>query len=302
MTVEELSGLRDTVKHIEHLATLKNKLLKAKAKRELDEAVADVSQSIREHAKKRERKIETRLPGDEAARLVSGWFASHRKLASFARQMDGFEDGGQVWEYVIRPINEAANEEAGMKEAATVKMGELFGAYRGKDAAELYRKRHVPEINASLTKMGRLMVALNWGNEGNRQRVMSGYGWNEKQVGAVLATLDERDWKFVQGVWDFIDSYWPQIEAKEKRVDGVAPKKVERSKFTVTAGGKQIELAGGYFPIKYDDRQSAKAGSNLEASSRISPSARATCAPRRAAATPRRGSRRSTCRSGWISA
>lgn len=267
LTVEALAGLRDGIRHIEHLATLKNKLLKAARKRELDEVAAEIDVSVREHGKARKRQIETRLPTDNAARLVAGWFASHRKIASLVRQMDGFEDGGALWEYVIRPINEAGNEEAAMREQATIRLGELFGQYAGRDAADLYRKREVPGVGP-LTKMGRLMVALNWGNEANRQRVMDGYGWTDAQARAILESLDERDWQFVQGVWDFINSYWPAIEAKEKRVTGVAPDKVQAAPFTVTvqtaAGPKQIEMAGGYFPIKYDDRQSMQASANLE--------------------------------------
>jgi hypothetical protein len=268
LTVEALAGLRDGVRHIEHLATLKNKLLKAARKRELDEVAADIETSVREHGKQREKKIETRLPTDNAARLVAGWFASHRKLASLVRQMDGFEDGGALWEYVVRPINAAADEEAAAKERATIELGKLFGQYAGRDAAALYRKQHIAEIGMPLTKMGRLMVALNWGNEANRQRVMDGYGWTESQVQAILNGLDERDWAFVEGVWKFIDSYWPAIEAKEKRVNGVAPEKVQAMPFTATvqtaAGPKTLNLAGGYFPIKYDDRQSMQASANLE--------------------------------------
>ena len=108
--------------------------------------------------------------------------------------------------------------------------------------------------------MGRIMVALNWGNEGNRQRIRGGYGWNDVQVQAILDTLDARDWTFIQGTWNFIDRYWPEIEAKQKRVTGVAPAKVE----AVVVKTKFGEFKGGYFPIKYDDRQSAQAGAHLD--------------------------------------
>ncbi len=260
MTVEEMRGMNDSVKHIEHLARLKNRLLKAKAKRELDEVVTEIDLSIRDNTVAKARQIETRLPGDDAARLVNGFFASHRKLSSLARQMDGFKDGGVVWEYVLRPLNDAADAEATMNAEATQKLTDLFAAYKGKDISALYRKQEIPAIGASLTKMGRLMVALNWGNEGNRSRIMDGYAWNETQVAAILDTLDERDWQFVQGVWDLINSYWPEIEAKQKRVEGIAPEKVAPTEVVTRFG----TFRGGYFPIKYDDRQSAKAGANLD--------------------------------------
>ncbi|MFO0467346.1 MAG: hypothetical protein ACK5ZS_00135 [bacterium] len=259
MTYLELSGLRDSVRHIEHLARLKNKLLTAQKQRELDAAVAEITTSIRDNAKSTKgRRIETRLPTQEAARQVEGFFASHRKLSSLLREMDGFKDAGPLWEYLMRPVNEAGNREAVMNEEATARLSDIFGVYKGKDAAALYRKTHVPAIDASMTKMARLMVALNWGNADSRQKVMDGYGWSEAQVQSILDTLDERDWQFVQSVWDFVDSYWPQIKAKEERVNGIAPEKVEAMPVDTRFG----QFKGGYFPLKYDDRQSAKAGGN----------------------------------------
>lgn len=262
LTVDELQGVRDGVRMIEHLATLKNKLLKIKAGRELAAAAGDAVTSIGEHSTgTHEVKIETRLPGSAGPRNIAAFFASHRKLSSLLRQMDGFKDGGVMWESVMRPLNEAADAEAVHNESATIALHGLFNdAYKGEETT-LYRTTFIPPIGDSLSKMARLMVALNWGNEGNRQRIMDGRGWKEEQVHAILDGLDARDWKFVQGVWDHINSYWPDIAAKEKRVTGVEPEKVEAMPVQTKFG----ELPGGYFPIKYEHELSARAGANLEA-------------------------------------
>ncbi len=260
MTVEELQGVRDSVKQIEHLARLKNRLLTAKQKKELDEVVEEISDSIRANAKGEAKKtIETRLPGESAIRFVDGWFGSHRKIASIARQLDGLKDAGPLWEYVIRPMNEAGDREANMNAAATRELAKVFSVYKGKEMRALYARTRIEAIGASLTKMARLVVALNVGNADNKQKIMDGYGWNESQVQAIIDTLDERDWKFVQGVWDHIGSYWQEIEAKEKRVKGVAPERVQASPVMTRFG----EFAGGYYPIKYDDRQSPKASKDI---------------------------------------
>lgn len=260
MTVEELEGVRDSVKHIEHLSRLKNRLLTAKRNKDLAEVVTEIEESIRANAGgTAKRTKETRLPGDAAMRFVDGWFGSHRKIASIARELDGLKDAGPMWEYVIRPLNEAGDREATMNAEATAALGKLFDVYKGAEMRALYAKTRVDAIGESLTKMARLVVALNWGNADNKQKIMDGYTWNEAQVQAILDTLDERDWKFVQGVWDFIDGYWPQIEAKEKRVKGVAPDKVQRSTVMTKFG----EFAGGYYPLEYDDRQSPKSQKDL---------------------------------------
>jgi hypothetical protein len=256
--------VHDTLQHIAHLARLKNRLLKAGEKRELDAVAGDIATSIRERTQRRrtkEQMLGARRPEQQAARGVEAFFASHRKLASLAREMDGFEDGGALWDAVIRPINEAGDREAAMNAEATKALAALFGrAFPSKAIAELWEKRDIPAIGMSLTHAERVSVALNWGNEGNRSRIRSGYGWNDVQVQTILDTLSQADWTFVQGVWDFVDSYWPAIADKQQRVTGVAPAKVER----VPVRTKFGELAGGYFPIKYDDRQSATAQGHLD--------------------------------------
>lgn len=256
MTVDELRGVHDSVKHIEHLAKLKNKLLTAKSQKELQIAIDEIVASINDNAKSvRGRRLETRLPSDEAMRLVESGLAMHRKLSSMIREMDGVKDGGVMWEYIIRPINESADNEAVMNRDATERFKALFDAYKGTDQSALYAISRIDEIDNSLSKMGRIAVALNWGNADNRQKIMDGYGWNEQQIAAILNGLDQRDWDFVQGVWDFIDTYWPAIESKEKRVNGIAPEKVEAMPVMTSFG----EYRGGYYPLKYDDRQSAQA-------------------------------------------
>ena len=254
LTLEELNGVRDAVKNIDHMARFKNQLLRKAEKRRIDEIADDISASINRHVNKKKRKsIETRLPKDEAMRAIDGFFAAHRKLGSYARQMDGFKDGGSVWEYLVRPVNDAANEEAVAKEKANMMLWDIFK--RNGQTKNLYTKTYIPELNMSMSKMGRLMVALNRGNQDNWTKLLEGYGWSESQGQAILDTLNQQDWTFVQETWDYINSYWLETKAKEERVTGVAPEKVEAMPFMTRFG----EMKGGYLPIKYDERQSPRA-------------------------------------------
>lgn len=247
-SVEELAGISDSVKQIEHFARLKNKLLAAAKERELDAAIDEALASIEANSKgATPKEIETRLPQAELGRLFGGILASHRKAASLIRQMDGFKDGGIMWELLVRPMNKAGNDESVANSEATKALKEIFSAYTAKDIAKMYRKEFIPGAGVSLTKMGQLMVALNTGNEDNRTKLLEGYGWEEGQLKAITDRLDERDWKFVKDVWAFIDSYWAETKAMSERVNGVAPEKVE----------------GNYFPLKYDDRQEPKAYRHL---------------------------------------
>lgn len=258
MTVEEFRGLLDTVKQIEHLGRLKHRLLTARDERKLAAIVEEAEASIREHGGK-ERPVE--LEGPSRVRSwLEGLAAGHRKFASLLRQMDGGLDNGPMWRALGRGMNEASTSETVMNEQATMRLAEIFKPILAMPGGTTGDKRFIPAINASLTRGGRLAVALNWGNETNRQRVLDGDRWSPAQANAVLSTLTREEMTFVQNVWDFIDSYWPAIEAKEKRVTGRAPEKVPASPFVATlADGTTMTLRGGYYPIKYDANRDDKA-------------------------------------------
>jgi hypothetical protein len=256
--VGEFTDVYDAVEHLARLSRLKNELLKAAKRRTFEEARDTLVGSILLHNDKQPTKVEFR-PEDERRDFINDTFASHTKLAIHARALDGFEDGGEMWEQIIRPINEAGDAEAVMREDAITRMAALFKqAYPGLELGRLNRKLFIKEIGTSLSKEGRLLVALNWGNEDNRQRLLNDpkRQWNAAQIQAILETLDRRDWEFVQGVWDYVDSFWPAIEAKQKRVVGLAPEKVVATPVDTKFG----QFRGGYFPINYDGRLVARAG------------------------------------------
>jgi hypothetical protein len=257
MTLEELRGLIDSIKQIEHLGRLKNRLLTAKDQRDFDAAAREMAGSIAANGG------EAKPVDLEGPNPVIDWFAgvaaSHRKLASLFRQMDGNRDDGPMYRLIGRAMNERGTMEDVAVEKATVRLREIYApVLKLKGGITGYQsKRFIQEINASLTRGGRLAVALNWGNEANRQRVMSGDGWSEAQVNAILRTLSPAELKFVNEVWEFLDSYWPEIAAKEKRLTGVEPEKVEAQPFTATASdGTQVQMRGGYYPLKYDAARS----------------------------------------------
>ena len=259
LTVEEFRGLHDTVRNIEHLGRLKDKLLTLKDKREFQAVVATVADSIRDNATKtREVRVDAPTQLERAADLARGFFSSHRKLASLVRQMDGSKDGGAFWNVFVRTMNTAADTEAVMREKATKQLAKIFEPLL-KDS-KLRQKVFIPAIKRSLSLEARLAIALNWGNDANRQRVMDGDNWSNPQVMAILATLTKEQLQFVQKTWDYIDSFWPDIKAKEERVSGVAPEKVQASPVTITLlDGSTVDMRGGYYPIKYDADRSSRA-------------------------------------------
>lgn len=262
LTVEEFRGLVDAVRSIEHLGRLKNKLLKAKDAREFGVIAQEIADTIRESRPEREVKLEG-MGGFE--KFARGFAAEHRKLASLIYQMDGGKDDGPFYRAFTRTMNEAAVDEAVRNEKSTIDLLRIFAPMNKLPGGLTGRKSrvYIPEIKASLSRGGRLAVALNWGNAGNRQRLLDGDGWSEAQALAVIRTLTPAELKFVNDVWEHIDSYWPDIKAKQERVTGVVEEKVAAEPFELQlADGSTMQMRGGYYPIKYDTERSAEAEKN----------------------------------------
>ena len=258
LTFNELQDIENTARNIDTLAKLKTKLLTSKDKREFNERLDDIERSLlAEGPKGRKQPAELDIPGRQLSRVGGGFIASHRTIASLAFQMDGFKMGGKVWELLIRPLNEAGDKEAGKTAEASDALDKLFFKHytRKEVAFEFYRKTEFPKVQQSFTKMAQLMVALNWGNLDNRDRLKAGRGWTDAQVESILEALDERDWRFVQDMWNYIDTFWPEIRDLSERVSGIPVQKVEAAPVTTRFGVFQ----GGYFPLIYDGRLAGEA-------------------------------------------
>ena len=266
LSIEEFRGLVDSIKQIEHLGRLKEKLLTAADNRRFADVIASMVNSIEEHAGDKKASNRTRdTLANRAVNLFKGFVASHRKVASLARELDGFQDAGPVWTYLIQSMNTAGDREATMRAEATTRLAEMLkpvlaeGRMGGKG-------QFFPTVAESLNRGEQLVLALNMGNAGNQQRLLDGRGWTFDQVTPVLQNLSTSDWRFVQSVWDFFESYRPQIAAKERRVMGKEPNWVEPQALTVTPNdGEEMTLRGGYFPIVYDSRESGRAEQQADA-------------------------------------
>jgi GNAT superfamily N-acetyltransferase len=278
MTVEEFRGLVDSIRQIEHLGRLKQKLLTARDQRAFEAVRDEILASIEANANGRTAdNVERNTLTSKAATLWKGALAIHRKMASVVRELDGFKDGGPMWNYFLRAMNAAGDREATLRAEATEKLFELVqpvlaqGHLGGKGVVipGVFRKGDEPgpgRLGSSFNREERIAVALNAGNEGNLQRLMSGEGWNLRQVNAILATLSRADLEFVQQVWDFFESYRPQIAEKEKRVMGKEPDWVKPQPITIQLStGETVALKGGYYPIKYDANRSSRADQQADA-------------------------------------
>jgi len=256
MSIADLRDIVDTVKQIAHLANTKNTLRLGKEERDAGKIDAEMAASVRSGS--RERNATTGIPsiGDRAFGGLMQFRAIQGAATDIARELDGFTDGGPVWDNTVRVLRDAqAQTDLKLREAQEA-LADLYRThYSREELSRMARARPMESVNGDLWSHERLLaLAMNWGNEGNRQAILTQVRGrlSAQQVGTLLGQLDARDWAFVQRAWNMIDSYWPQIAETERRRTGLSPEKVERSAFTVTTrDGSTIVVQGGYYPLKF---------------------------------------------------
>lgn len=271
MTVGEVRDLADQVRQLEFLGRNKNKMLASKAKLDYEAVRDEITASVRANSSGRTARTRTAATKFErSADRVRGFFWGHLKLSAIARILDGGKDAGPVWQYLVRPINEAGDAEAARMAEMTEKLAAVM-----KPLEQALKKQRGKKQYAGiggLTRQQLFAMALNTGNEGNLQRLLSG-GFEMRRnldinaVRAALSDLTADEWHAVQAVWDLFESMRPEVAELERRTTGTEPKWVEASPMTVrTSDGQEVELRGGYYPIGYDPKGSMAAEQQAAAS------------------------------------
>lgn len=256
MTVEELIGLDDSVTQLLHIGRRKKKLMDAAEQREFDEVIDEAVSVVDGIPQKVSNNRLNPSKFDRLKNRIASADAALLKMEQVFDWLDAGNSNGAFNRFVFRPIAAAQTRARDM-------MGDYLGQIRTLMLAvpkeQLKRwedKITTPLLNREtgepfeFTKQDLISMALNVGNEGNFDKLAGGYGWNRETVMDTLDThLTPEEWGFVQGVWDMVNTLWPQIEALEKRVNGVAPEKVEARSFTLASG---TQMRGGYYPVVYD--------------------------------------------------
>lgn len=196
---------------------------------------------------------------ERALAKVSEFLLSHVKIQALCRILDRNKDGGFFWNLFIRSANERANFEAEERARCAQELKEkllpVFKTSQDEDPIV------VPGFDKPFTHGMRLAVALNLGNESNKQRlIMNEPRFTQEALQAIMDNLTEADWRAVEAIWQLFESFRPAIAAKQERVYGIEPEWITYTPFTVrTAEGKTITVSGGYYPVKYDPVASLRA-------------------------------------------
>lgn len=263
LSVEEFLGLDAAVKQIIHLGRLKQTLSDGAEQRAFDELVGEATDGMSG--------MPTKPPSDAFEpswwdNLKSGIASADVALLKIETIVDWLDQGnsnGVFNRVVFKPIADAQDRENDMRADYQARLGDIIGKLTPQDLRRWSEPVESPELRNRETgnawkgdRSNLIAMALNMGNEGNRQRLVDGYGWSEQGVmDALNRNLTEADWQFVQDVWDLVDTLWPEVAAMERRVNGIAPDKVEAVAVETPFG----VLRGGYYPAIYDSTKDYEA-------------------------------------------
>ena len=181
------------------------------------------------------------------------------KVEIFLRRMGGGKNGFAV-KYIYDPINRATQAFNERKEASMRRLANDVGIYSKRELFNM-RNEHLYTVGNlyGLTKEQLIMIALNWGTESNRQRVMETTKANEVEIErAFQEHMTDKDWEFVIRTWDHINSFFEERSKVQEELYGNPLKKVEGLTFSI--GGRNVE--GQYFPIVYNPKVNASVSDN----------------------------------------
>ena len=196
---------------------------------------------------------------DAVSGKLYGFHLALMKVETFLRRMGGGKNGFAV-KYIYDPISRATQAFNERKEVSMRRLAKDVGIYSKRELFNM-RNDHLYTVGNlyGLTKEQLIMIALNWGTESNRQRVMETTKANEVEIErAFQEHMTDKDWEFVIRTWDHINSFFDERSRVQEGLYGNPLKKVDGLTFSI--GGRNIE--GQYFPIVYNPKVNASVSDN----------------------------------------
>lgn len=264
MTMAELADVRETAQRIYHLADTKDDLLAIKAERKLSDDAAVVSKQAGSTGTPHTRKHSgTLTPTEKRMAAIAEGYGELRKVASLARQMDGYKDGGPTWERLVLPLNTALTAETVRRGIDGKALLAIHQALSMLNTSAFTAKQNIAGL--SLSREDVLGIAELWGSEQGRDRVLNNFPGDKAptvaQVQAALDTLTPEEIAYLRKKWAFWESYWPEIVEQAKRLEGIAPQKIAHLPYRAAG----VDLPGGYAHLSYSGSGSGRLTAQQEA-------------------------------------
>ena len=253
LSMQELRDLRMLIEFLYVTGRNKNTLLTSGEN--VDEVAARMYQNYEEH-----------IGEQDGGKEAHAYMVQLLKPETMLKVIGG--KSGAIVDYLYNTLFDAQEKKTEALEKNAKRLEAIIGKYY---TQEERRKAWGKKIGIALTdgteltKENVLSMALNWGNEGNRSRLIAGLStktpYTENDVEEIFAkTMTKKDWAFVQEIWDYLNEHGDAVNEVVEKSTGTPMKRVSPDEFTVEAStGEPLTIRGGYYPIRYDPKRSERA-------------------------------------------
>src|SRR3546814_16630314 len=116
-----------------------------------------MADSVREHNAERPQTTGDRTNRDKLREALMQGRALQGTATDLARELDGFTDGGAVWDHIIRPIRDAMNRLRPALRGAQESLSAIYLAHYTKDEIRRFADRKaLPEVNGDRSEERRV--------------------------------------------------------------------------------------------------------------------------------------------------
>lgn len=241
LPIGALKAVVASLDNIEHAMGRNDALVDERGRQRLGEAAKGIATAL------------ARAKGGAGKRPVDLGRATEEVL----REIDG-RAKGPAFAALKAPVDAAVAALKARRQRAAEEVAALYAPYDAGERRAMAVRRFLPALGRSLSRWEMIAVALNAGTEAGHAALTGPAGLPPEMVSAILAALDTRDERFIQSVWDYLESFRDEIAVRERRATGAAPKWSEAR--PVSVGG--VALTGGFYPLamKGDLAESVRAG------------------------------------------
>lgn len=253
LSMQELRDLRMLVEYLYVTGRNKNTLLTSGEN--IDEVSARMYQNYEEH-----------IGEQDGGKEAHAYMVQLLKPETMLKVIGG--KSGAIVDYLYNTLFDAQEKKTEALEENAKRLEVIIGQYyTQKDRRKAWSKKLGINLTdgTELTKENVLSMALNWGNEGNRSRLVAGLStktpYMEKDVEEIFAkTMTKKDWAFVQEIWDYLNEHGDAVNEVVEKSAGTPMKRVAPDEFTIEVStGEELTIRGGYYPIRYDPKRSERA-------------------------------------------
>ena len=253
LSMQELRDLRMLIEFLYVTGRNKNTLLTSGEN--VDDVAARMYQNYEEH-----------IGEQDGGKEAHAYMVQLLKPETMLKVIGG--KSGAIVDYLYNTLFDAQEKKTEALEKNAKRLEVIIGQYyTQKERRKAWGKKIGITLTdgTELTKENVLSMALNWGNEGNRSRLVAGLStktpYTENDVEEIFAkTMTKKDWVFVQEIWDYLNEHGDTVNEVVEKSTGTPMKRVAPDEFTIEAStGELLTIRGGYYPIRYDPKRSERA-------------------------------------------